>query len=72
MKAGWVLGTLVSIVVVFAGVCQTGLLKCTPVCASQSVSYQDGSTEDLFNTEAGWRYQRGQPSHWKYLVMHCD
>jgi hypothetical protein len=68
MKAGWVLGVIVTGVLSFAGVCQTGLLGGRSASEASAASATI-SQQEVFSTQAGWRYQRGQPSHWKYLVM---
>jgi hypothetical protein len=67
MKAGWVLGTLFTTVVGFAGVCQSGLLG--GHVAREASAASPAAVEDVLKTPAGWRYMRGQPSHWKYLMM---
>jgi hypothetical protein len=68
MRAGWVLGGIVTAVLGFAGVCQTGLLG-SHADSSPKLTIRQGTVQDVISTEAGWRYQRGQPSHWKYLMM---
>ena len=68
MKAGWVLGVLFTMVLGFAGVCQSGLLG-GPSEHQPTISTRQGDLQEVFHSEAGWRYQRGQPSHWKFLMM---
>lgn len=69
MKAGWLLGTLLSMVLGFAGVCQTGLLGSHVVREVKAADANGAEQQDILSSEAGWRYKRGQPSHWKYLMM---
>jgi hypothetical protein len=68
MKAGWTLGILFSVVLGFAGVCQTGVLGYFSDNDTKITS-RPVTLNEVFNTEAGWRYQRGQPSHWKFMMM---
>ena len=66
MKAGWVRATLFATVLGFAGVCQSGLLGGH---AREANAASPAAEQDVLRTPAGWRYVRGQPSHWKYLMM---
>jgi hypothetical protein len=68
MKAGWALGIVFTLVLGVAGVCQTGLLG-GESDHEPRVTARPVNVQEVFTSEAGWRYQRGQPSHWKFLMM---
>lgn len=69
-KSALALGSLVTSVVLFVGLIQAGVLQTLAgESAGPQMHSRSASVSDVFSSEAGWRYQRGQPNHWKYLVM---
>lgn len=70
-KSGLVIGGLVLTFCAVIGSIELGALKVFAGDESVSIERrQSDPNEDLIATESGWRYLRGQPSHWKYLMMH--
>jgi hypothetical protein len=59
-------------VVTFATVLFTGLvLPHTGWLAARSPRHGDaqGRSRDPLSSEAGWRWQQGQPSHWRACLL---
>ena len=68
-KSGWVFGSLIAIVFGIVGSLELGWIGGPRNPADVQV---DRTTQtDLFNTQSGWRYQRGLPTHWKaHMINH--
>ncbi len=69
-KPNWVLGTLLGIVFIFVLFANIGLFKgIGGITPGNNICSGKASKEDFLTSDAGWRFQKGQQSHWKYLVM---